>query len=121
YRFSKNYSVHFGYRYAKRHDEQILTGFALNSNAPTLLTPEDEIETNHTHAFFGGFKARPAKNWTLYFDAEHGTADNLFTRIGNYDYTNFRVKSRYAPNRKVNFNVAIITRNNANPSELAGC
>jgi hypothetical protein len=120
YQFSKNYSIHFGYRYGSRRIEQILSGFALNSNSPTLLVPEDETETNHTNAFFAGFKARPAKNWTIYFDAEHGTADNVFTRIGNYNYTNVRAKSRYAPNRKINFNFAVITKDNANPSEIAG-
>ena len=120
YQFTKNYSMHFGYRYAKRHDEQILSGYALNSNAPTLLTPTDDIENNHTNAFFGGFKARPKKNWTLYFDGEHGTADNVFTRIGNYNYTNVRAKSRFAPNRKLSFNLAAIIRNNSNPSEIAG-
>ena len=132
YQFNKNYSVHFGYRYGNRRIEQFLTGFALNSNAPALLTPvalctspavtcaKDESETNHTNAFFAGFKARPAKNWTIYFDAEHGTADNVFTRIGNYNYTNIRAKSRWAPNRKINFNLALITKDNANPSEIAG-
>jgi hypothetical protein len=132
YQFTKNYSMHFGYRYAQRHDEQILTGYALNSNAPAPLTSiaacpapavtcaKDDIESNHTNAFFGGFKARPKKNWTLYLDAEHGTADNVFTRIGNYDYTNVRFKSRFAPNRKLTFNVGAIIRNNANPSEIAG-
>lgn len=120
YQFNPRYSVHLGYRYGSRRDEQILTGFALNSNAPTALVPEDVIETNHTRAFFGGFKARPVKNWTVYFDAEHGTADNVFTRIGNYNYTNIRAKSRYAPNRKINFNLAVITKNNSNPSEIAG-
>jgi hypothetical protein len=120
YQFNKNYSIHFGYRYGSRHIEQILSGFALNSNAPTALVPEDEIENNHTNAFFGGFKARPANNWTIYFDAEHGTADNVFTRIGNYNYTNIRAKSRWAPNRKVNFNLAVITKDNSNPSEIAG-
>ena len=60
------------------------------------------------------------KNWTIYFDAEHGTADNVFTRIGNYNYTNIRAKSRYAPNRKINFNLAVITKDNSNPSEIAG-
>ena len=120
YQFNKNYSIHLGYRYGSRHIEQILTGFALNSNAPVPVVPEDEVEDNHTHAFFAGFKARPANNWTIYFDAEHGTADNVFTRIGNYNYTNIRAKSRYAPNRKINFNVALITKDNSNPSEIAG-
>ncbi len=132
YQFTKNYSMHFGYRYAKRHDEQILTGNALNSNAPGPLTSiaaclvpavtcaKDDIENNHTNAFFGGFRARPKKNWTLYFDGEHGTADNVFTRIGNYNYTNVRAKTRFAPNRKLNFNLGAIIRNNTNPSEIAG-
>jgi hypothetical protein len=130
YQFTSKYSMHFGYRYGNRREHQTLTGYALNSSAPTLLNPAcvtpsvtcavDEIETNHTNAFFGGFKAQPVKNWTLFFDAEHGTADNVFTRIGNYNYTNIRAKSRYAPNRKVSFNLGVITKDNDNPSEIAG-
>ena len=65
-------------------------------------------------------KHAPYQNWTIYFDAERGTADNVFTRIGNYDYTNIRAKSRYAFNKKLLFTLAVITRNNANPSEVAG-
>jgi hypothetical protein len=120
YQFSPRYAIHFGYRYGSRRIEELLSGFALNTNAPVALVPEDIVEQNHTHAFFGGFKARPEKNWTIYFDAEHGTADNVFTRIGNYNYTNIRAKSRYSPNRKINFNFAVITKDNANPSEIAG-
>ena len=132
YQFNPRYSAHFGYRYGSRRLHQLLSGFALNSNAPVPLTSiaacaspsvtcaVDDLQTNHTNAFFGGFKARPVKNWTIYFDGEHGTADNVFTRIGNYNYTNIRAKSRYAPNRKVSFNFAVITKDNANPSEIAG-
>jgi hypothetical protein len=87
---------------------------------PPARTSTVEEEQNHTNAFFGGFKARPANNWTIYFDAEHGTADNVFTRIGNYNYTNIRAKSRYSPNKRLSFNLAVITKNNANPSEIAG-
>ncbi|HKP46435.1 MAG TPA: hypothetical protein VJT50_07535 [Pyrinomonadaceae bacterium] len=120
YQFNRNYSIHLGYRYGTRHEETLHTGFNFGSLLPAALVPESETETNHTHSFIGGFRARPVKNWTLYFDGEHGTADNVFTRIGNYDYTNIRAKSRYAPDRRVNFNVSLITRNNANPSEIAG-
>jgi hypothetical protein len=124
YQFNARYAVHFGYRYGRRRIEERFDGFNLSSNGsltpPAVRTSESEIEKNHTNAFFGGFKARPAKNWTLYVDAEHGTADNVFTRIGNYDYTNIRAKSRYSPNKKLSFNLSIITRNNANPSEIAG-
>ena len=120
YQFNKNYSIHLGYRYGSRRIEEAISGFALNSNSPTPLIPENEAETNNTHAVLGGFKARPAHNWTLYFDAEHGTADNVFTRIGNYDYTNVRAKSRYKPTSRIAFNLAVITKNNSNPSEIAG-
>ena len=120
YQFNARYGIHFGYRYGSRRIEQTLSGFAINTNAPAPLVPEDELQTNHTRAFFGGFKARPQKNWSIYFDGEHGTADNVFTRIGNYDYTNIRAKSRYSPSKNLNFNVAFIARNNANPSEIAG-
>ena len=120
YQFNPRYSVHFGYRYGKRHEEQSLTGYNLGSNLPPPITPEFESEENHTHAVLGGFRMRPTKNWTVYFDAERGTADNVFTRIGNYDYTNVRAKTRWAPNRKVNLNLAMIIRDNSNPSEIAG-
>lgn len=123
YQFNARYSIHFGYRYGNRRIEQFFDGFNLGSNgqvAAPVRTVEAEIEENHTHAFFGGFKARPIKNWTVYFDAEHGSADNVFTRIGNYDYTNVRAKSRYMPNRKLSFNLGVITKDNSNPSEIAG-
>ena len=124
YQFNARYAVHFGYRYGRRRIEDSFDGFNLGSNGsltpPAVRTSESETEHNHTNVFFGGFKARPGKNWTLYFDAEHGTADNVFTRIGNYDYTNIRAKSRYSPHKKISFNLSIITRNNANPSEIAG-
>jgi hypothetical protein len=123
YQFNPNYSVHLGYRYATRRIEESFDGFNLGSNGsvtPPPRTTEELLETNHTHAFFAGFKARPTKKWTIYFDAEHGTADNVFTRIGNYDYTNIRAKTRIAPSRKVTINLALITKDNSNPSEIAG-
>lgn len=120
YQFNDRYAVHFGYRYGSRHIEEFFSGANFGSNGAPLLAPESLVEDNHTNAVFGGFKMRPVKNWTLYFDAERGTADNVFTRIGNYDYTNLRARSRYAPTRNLSFNLSVITRNNANPSEIAG-
>ena len=97
YQFNPRYSIHLGYRYAKRRIEEAISGFNLGANQPTALVPQSFTEHNNTHAILGGFKARPANDWTIYFDAEHGTADNVFTRIGNYNYTNIRAKSRYKP------------------------
>jgi len=124
YQFNAGNAVHFGYRYGSRRILEAFEGFNLGSSGslspPAVRTAESEEENNHTHAFFAGFKARPISNWTIFFDAEHGSADNVFTRIGNYNYTNVRAKSRYAPNKKISFNLTLITRNNANPSEIAG-
>ncbi|HZI48972.1 MAG TPA: hypothetical protein VFD75_14350 [Pyrinomonadaceae bacterium] len=120
YQFNKDYSIHLGYRYGSRRIEEAISGFALNSNAPTPLVPDSETEHNNTHAVLGGFKARPLHEWTIYFDGEHGTADNVFTRIGNYNYTNIRAKSRYKPTSRLALNLALISKNNSNPSEIAG-
>ena len=124
YQFNPKLSIHFGYRYGKRQVERFFDGFNLGSqgsfNPVNARTTHEEFEENQTNAFFGGFKARPVKEWTLYFDAEHGSSDNVFTRIGNYDYTNFRAKSRFAPNRKAVLNMGLIVKNNSNPSEIAG-
>jgi hypothetical protein len=123
YQFNAHYGVHFGYRYGRRRVEESFEGFNLGSNGsipPPARSSSFTSDENHTHAFFGGFKARPANNLTIYGDAEHGTADNVFTRIGNYNYTNIRAKGRYAPTKSFAFNVSVITRDNANPSEIAG-
>lgn len=120
YEFNKDYSIHLGYRYGRRRVTEAISGFNLGTNAPAALVPESHTEFNHTHAILGGFKARPYENWAIYFDAEHGTADNVFSRIGNYDYTNLRGKVRYKPTSRLGFNLGVITRNNSNPSEIAG-
>src|SRR5215211_6417596 len=120
YQFNPRYSVHLGYRYATRRVREAISGFNLGANAPTPLVPDSFTEHNNTHSVLGGFKARPLTEWTIYFDAEHGTADNVFSRIGNYNYTNIRAKSRYKPTRRIAFNLAVITKDNSNPSEIAG-
>src|SRR6185369_1562438 len=110
-------------RYGHRRSDVFSTGFDFGSNGalPTPPTATSEsAEENNTHAILGGFKARPLKDWTIYFDAEHGTADNIFNRLGNYEYTNIRAKTRYALSKNLSFNLALIARNNANPSEIAG-
>jgi len=123
YQFNPRHSVHFGYRYSHRRIEEGFEGFNLGSNGSVsgnVRSSESDVDENNTHAVFGGFKTRPANNWTIFGDFERGTADNVFTRIGNYDYTNIRAKSRYAPSSKLAFSLAFISRDNANPSEIAG-
>jgi hypothetical protein len=123
YQFNPRYAVHVGYRYGHRTIERSFEGFDLGSNGsipPPTRSSTFVSDENNTHAILGGFKARPANNFTIYFDAEKGTADNVFSRIGNYDYTNIRAKTRYAPSKELSFNLSFISRDNANPSEIAG-
>jgi hypothetical protein len=123
YAFNSRHSIHAGYRYGHRRIEEFFSGFNFGSNgalpAPSTSTSESEQE-NNTHSILGGFKSRVTDNWTIWFDGEHGTADNVFSRLGNYDYTYLRTKTRYSLTNKVAINLALITRNNANPSEIAG-
>ncbi len=123
YAFNPRHSIHLGYRYGHRRIEESFSGFNFGSNGsvppPVPSTSQSEQE-NNTHSILGGFKSRVADNWTIWFDGEHGTADNVFSRLGNYDYTYIRAKTRYAVSNKLSFNLALITRDNANPSEIAG-
>lgn len=104
-----------GYRYTRR--DIHLNGFAQNlppaSPTRTLFGPEEE--ENQTHTIIAGFKAKPLKNWTIFADVEHGDADNAFTRLANYKFTNFRVRSRWSFNQLA-FNIAAISKDNENPS-----
>jgi hypothetical protein len=123
YAFNARHSIHIGYRYGHRRIEESFSGFDFGSNgsvSPPVLTTSQSEQENNTHAILGGFKSRVADNWTIWFDGERGTADNVFSRLGNYDYTYIRAKSRYAITNKVSFNLALITRDRANPSEIAG-
>ena len=123
YAFNARHSVHLGYRYGHRRIEESFSGFNFGSNgslpAPSPSTSQSEQE-NNTHAILGGFKSRVTNNWTIWFDGERGTADNVFSRLGNYDYTYIRAKSRYLLTNKASISLAVITRDNANPSEIAG-
>lgn len=118
YQFNARYSVRLGYRHGRRHIERFVSGHNLAAiNAPAIA-PEGHEEDNQTNTIMFGFKARPVKDWTLSLDVDHGTSDNVFTRTGNYDFTNVRARSRYAINRRLRLNLAFIARNNANPSQI---
>ena len=49
-------------------------------------------------------------------DLERGSADNVFTRVDNYKFTNVRVRSILRPNRTLSFNASLITKDNNNPA-----
>ena len=112
YQFNTRLSVHAGYRFTDRHIEL----FVLNALATT--SQSSEIFDNKTHSAIFGFMARPVKAWTIYFDGEHGNADNVFTRLANNDFTNFRLRNRVKLNGQVHFNASLVTRNNTNASDV---
>src|ERR1043166_2231827 len=123
YQFNDRYAVHFGYRYGSRRESTFYDGYNPGAYLPARVPhPEGgpEFEPNHPNAFFGGFKARPVKTWTVFFDAERGTADNIFTRVGEYNYTNFRARSRWTPSRKLALNFSLVTKDNSDPSLADG-
>jgi hypothetical protein len=80
--------------------------------------PETETEEfdNRTDTFIAGFKAKPLRFWSLYFDAEIGENDNVFTRTANYEYTNLRIRSILRPTRRLTLNASFTTRDNTNPT-----
>lgn len=118
YEFDERYSVRLGYRHGRRHIETFFSGANLASNGAPPLPDDAHEEDNQTNTVMFGFKARPVRGWSLSLDADHGTSDNVFTRTGNYNFTNIRARSRYSVTRKLRFNLAFFARENANPSEI---
>jgi len=108
-------SFHLGFRYTDRHIEQQQQQITVGQ-APAVVEP-DEFN-NRTRAVILGFKAKPAKIWTVYFDLEKGNSDNVFIRTGNYDYTNVRARTIVRPTRSLSFNASLITRDNTNPTVI---
>lgn len=109
---NSRFSVHAGYRYADRHIELGSSNITVGGAANPSLEKLD----NSTNTFIFGFKAKPVKIWSLYMDMERGSADNVFTRVDNYDFTNVRVRSILRPNKTLSFNASLVTKNNSNPS-----
>jgi hypothetical protein len=112
YEINRRLSVHAGYRFTDRHIELGSNDF----NQGAVPAPELEKFDNQTNSFIFGFKAKPVRIWSLYVDLERGGADNVFTRVANYDFTNVRVRSILRPTRNLTINASLTTRNNNNPS-----
>jgi hypothetical protein len=112
YQVNNRFGFNVGYRFTHRKVRTAGQDRTLPSGAPAL---SDEEFSNQTHALIAGFKAKPVNNWVIFFDVEHGKADNVFTRLANYDFTNFRIRTR-ANIKTVGFNASFISRSNDNPS-----
>jgi len=110
YEFHPRFSAHIGHRYT---DRRVKVG-ALTE--PPLGELETEPFDNRTNTILWGFRGKPASIWTVYFDMERGSADNVFTRVDNYEFTNIRARSIIRPTRSLTINTSLLTRDNNNPS-----
>ncbi len=117
YQFNNSVGFHIGYRITKRRVD--ISGYDLTiTSAPSPTNPANILEEsdNTTNTVIAGMKIKPMKNWAIFWDAEHGSADNVFTRIANYRFTNLRVRSRWSFD-KVSLNLSAITKDNSNPAQ----
>ena len=112
YQVSKRLGFHLGYRFSKRRVDLGVIDRNLGTGALTLL--ENEEFENTTHTFLAGTKFTPVRNWTVYMDFDRGQSDNVFTRLANADFVNFRVRTRYSM-KQFSLNASFMTRDNDNP------
>jgi hypothetical protein len=117
YDFSRQFSAHIGHRYTDRHIE-MLAYESLASAPPGIEEPEPETFDNRANAYIFGFKAKPVRQFSLFFDFEKGEADNVFFRTENYEYTNFRARGILRPMKNLTINASLVTKDNENPSIL---
>ncbi|HKV37662.1 MAG TPA: hypothetical protein VJX67_00505, partial [Blastocatellia bacterium] len=110
YDFSSKFQVHAGYRFTHRDVDQG------NLTVPPAGVLQFETFENNTNTGFFGFRARPVPIWSLYFDFERGSADNVFVRVGNYDVSNVRVRTLIKPTKTLAINASLVTKKNDNPS-----
>ena len=117
YQFNHRFGINIGYRYTHRKVD--IFGFnrplAPSTSAPTLIAEEEE---NSTNTLLIGTRIKPTNDWSIFADVEHGESDNAFTRLSNYNFTNFRIRSNWNF-RQFTFNVSAISRDNENPSDTA--
>jgi hypothetical protein len=116
YQFNDRVGVNVGYRFTRREVGLQWIGLNLANFAQLSGSPIDESAKNSTNTIIAGAKIKPTKNWAIYADVENGNADNVFTRAGNSDFTNFRIRSlmRF---EKVTANVSYISKDNEIPAE----
>jgi hypothetical protein len=116
YQFNNSFGFNVGYRYTHRDVKLELFNRNLTSaaSATNPLLNDDE-EENSTNSLIVGTRIKPTRNWSIFADLEYGESDNAFVRLANYNYTNFRIRSRWSHNQW-GVNVSAIIRNNENPS-----
>ena len=114
YQFGPSFSVHAGYRYTHREVDEVKIDSDIDNPVTNLYDPKSS--ENSTNTLIAGFRAKPTSNWSIYGDLEYGAADNFFTRLGNNDVTNYRIRS-IAHFDKFTFNLSAFSKQNDIPAE----
>ena len=117
YEVNDRLAFNVGYRYTQREFRLEWINFN-NLGTPINTTPVEEEGENSTNTVIAGTRIKPLKNWSIYADIEKGKADNVFTRAGNADFTNFRIRSQMRFD-KVSANVSFITKDNEIPTDTS--
>jgi hypothetical protein len=101
---------YIGYRYTNRSVE--LTGLRqlFSGSVNPDITGTDDNE-NSTNSIIAGVKVKPTRNWSIFGDIENGQSDNAFTRLGNNDIFNYRIRS-LAAIKDFTVNVSFVAKNN---------
>ena len=112
YQFNRRFSINLGYRYT--HREVTVGLFDVNLITGAVQRTGEEDITNSTNTIIFGTRVRPLDNWTIYFDLENGESDNVFTRLSNNDFFNYRIRS-VANYRQFSFNLSYIAKDMESP------
>lgn len=113
YQVNNRVGFNIGWRYTHR---EVAIGLATVNFGTSIPALDPETAENTTHTFIAGTKFKPTSNWTIFAGVEAGKADNVFTRLANYEFANFRVRSR-ANFNKFAVNLSVITKDNDNPGQ----
>lgn len=112
YQISNWLGFNLGYRFTQR--RVAVNGFDANLATGVVTSSGQEELENSTQTVIAGTKIKPTKNWSVFADIERGQSDNVFTRLANNDFVNFRVRS-IANVKRFSFNLSGIVKNNDSP------
>ena len=112
YQFNRRFAMNLGYRYT--HREVTVGLFDVNLLTGAVQRRGEEDVKNSTHTIIFGARLKPIDNWTVYFDLENGESDNVFTRLANNDFFNYRIRS-VASFGQFSFNLSYISKDNESP------
>jgi hypothetical protein len=116
YQVNNRLAFNVGYRYTRR---EVTVGlFDVNLRTGAVQRSGEEDLENSTHSVIVGSKIKPTRNWSIFVDLERGESDNVFTRLANNDFFNFRARS-VANIKQFSFNLSFITKDNDVPGTSA--